>query len=332
MIMEKINKYLVYIFGFLTVTVIILQITMSKAGLSQLETTLFSILQFIFSLFFAWMLSKMSLQDQFQQSQKKFALAAYRRIKEIERSNDRLVQLTDYKIAQSKEVRELEIINLLAVNVRGTIRASVADWADIIGEELEVLGKLEQKETEYEILLSNKTFEKLSIDLTKEIKDAKEEIDKLKNNLPLSLKIQQDNNEEDKESSNKITLAINLMQLKRLTDNEGFLQLEGFWDEGFDVDIGNYTIGNQMMVRLGDIAGREDVLVVFDNEGRKVGVLTNILLPFSYNTFSSSVFEFLERSEFEVTISHIDEKIDPSTERREFKVKVKVKNNILTGD
>ena len=57
---------------------------------TELAIALFNALQLLLSLGFAWILSGSVSQSHFQEMQKKFAMAAFRRIKEIERALLRL--------------------------------------------------------------------------------------------------------------------------------------------------------------------------------------------------------------------------------------------------
>ena len=72
-----------------------LQIFLSGQESTRLETSLFSILQFIFSLGFSWLLARMSMREHFLQSQRNVALSAYRRSIEISNAVNRLISLTE---------------------------------------------------------------------------------------------------------------------------------------------------------------------------------------------------------------------------------------------
>lgn len=65
-----------------------LQINSSETA-TKTESTLFNVLQFIFSTVFAWLLSAFIGETQQTESQRKFAIGAFRRIKEIERAVNR---------------------------------------------------------------------------------------------------------------------------------------------------------------------------------------------------------------------------------------------------
>jgi hypothetical protein len=83
---------LVVVLGIAAISVVIAEIALASSPLSQLESALFGVLQFVFSLGFAWYLSKESSQTEFEKRQRKFAISAFRRIKEIEGQTNYLLQ------------------------------------------------------------------------------------------------------------------------------------------------------------------------------------------------------------------------------------------------
>ena len=130
----------------LTAATIILRISTCNAETTKLETTLFSILQFLFSIGFAYVLAQIVPRDQFMKSQRRFAVAAYRRIKEIDRGVEHLLSRTRYqmKVVSKETLRELEVIRAIAAGICESIKSSVADWGDVIREEIETLEKIEE--------------------------------------------------------------------------------------------------------------------------------------------------------------------------------------------
>jgi hypothetical protein len=75
------SKWFSLLLGLALVATLIIEIVRS-GGITKTETTLFGILQFVFSLALAWILSRVSYKKEFEEGQRKFAIAAYRRVRE----------------------------------------------------------------------------------------------------------------------------------------------------------------------------------------------------------------------------------------------------------
>jgi hypothetical protein len=137
--------------GFAALAVVIFQVDLlSSPGTQQAsitaETALFSTLQFVLSIGFAWVLSRASFRREFAEGQKAFATAAYRRTREIEAATNRLITRTSRPRPEgSPDLKnELEVISAVALGIQQAVRFSIADWSDVIGEEIEKLEEIEQ--------------------------------------------------------------------------------------------------------------------------------------------------------------------------------------------
>lgn len=161
----------------------LLNIYYATKGLTQVETTLFSILQFLFSLSFSYILTKMSLKKEFEESQQKFAIAAYRRIKEIQRSIERVLERTKPNREMTTEVKhEMDVIKNMVLGILDSVNSSTSDWADIIGNFIGKIEKIEELKSKAE---SQSEANETTI---ADQPNVTEEINKLREELPVSLR------------------------------------------------------------------------------------------------------------------------------------------------
>jgi hypothetical protein len=109
--------------------------------LSNLENALLDILQFIFALWFSIIIAKYSFEKDYKKNQKRFALSAFRRIKEIDIWVDRIIEII--KRNDSDEVDNLApMIHEMSLWIKRWIQSSIADWVDVIWEEVETFNKI----------------------------------------------------------------------------------------------------------------------------------------------------------------------------------------------
>lgn len=301
--------------GIMAIGTISLEILVSDQNVTKTESTLFGILQFVFSIAFAWYLSKNNSKAEFEDQQKKFAVAAFRRIKEIESQTSHLVERLNRGISDrnSNGLHELDIARTVALAIHETTQSSKLDWADVIGEQIEALDKIQSikrqkamiKESDFNIVPDSESTK------TPEINTLEEEINSLKNSLSSELKLLSDSEEE---STRK--------QLQREMLENGFLELTGFGGGKDDFlterDIDTLEIGDVLDVSIEDVGDRTATLLARDNKGQLVGSFLN-LYNGTYADFTHEVCDALETSSFHVKVSKHDGK-DENTGRKYFKV------------
>ena len=215
-----------------TVATIILQILFSSPTSTKIETSLFSILQFVFSLAFSWVLARVSLRSEFQESQKKFAISAYRKIIEINNAVNRLISRTTShmgKVENSTD-HELDVITEIGVGIRESIRSSISDWADIIGDEIETVEKIQMIREKQSLEDLHATSPKTD---TNQPDESDAAVEKLISTLPKSLKITADDFRNDYMS--KINRG--RMKLRREEKKKGYVELQGFYESSLDKDV-----------------------------------------------------------------------------------------------
>jgi hypothetical protein len=305
------------VLGLVAIAVMVLQIESSNSSNSyKTEVALFSILQFVLSIGFAWVLSKASSRREFAESQKTFATAAYRRTREIEAGTNRLIARTrNPKPGGSSDLNhELEVILAIAHGIQQAVAFSAADWAEVIGEEID---KLEQIE---EIKEEEKSLRKLSIDdqaisglaekaespeMSKQLLGLEKQLEELRASLPPGLRVlaKQRRSEEERK----------LLACERQFNNElkktGHIHLIGFWadGEGFGRSIKELSEGTQLRVELNDADNRVGGLMLTDESGIPIGIICNAARQASsYDMFASALCKVLGRSRFPVKIIQID--------------------------
>lgn len=280
------------------------------------ETTLFGILQFLFSVGFSWVLSKASFRREFEESQRRFAFAAYRRIREIERTCERLIaRVSPVSIGQPENTtKDFEVIMQIALGIQDTVRSSIADWADIIGREIETVERIDSIKDE-QLLISRSegtdAQEFLQSDNSteneKSIRAAAldSELKKLQESLPTSLRLAELLHNQREETREDVR-----NKLLSTMDDDNRIVLEGFWEDnaGFDRSIQELAPGDQVSVSINDSARRIGVLIVSDKDGHKVGMLPNSTgFRCDYSDFIWAVKHLIGKSRFEGEIISISD-------------------------
>lgn len=305
------------ILGILTLLAFVFQVTSLNNATSKLETTLFNILEFVLSLGFGWVLTRMVTQEEFEKSLKRFALSAYRRIVDIERATNRLKDAVETmrKRHPPDSYCELDIVHAVVVNTRQTLKSATADWADVIGEELATLKKIQDLEEKKEEILVQEPVAAGQ----EQLEELQRQITELIIALPFSLRY-----EATKESTFDIDEAADLLREKHLKQKG--LRLKAFWDPAFEHDPQDLKPGDKVRVATDDVADRVGCLTVKDQGERSVGVVTNPLpgLLFkrsSYPDFVTAVQRAFGKSHYSAEIVSIDEELS-SGERRYFHIRI----------
>jgi len=294
-----------------TACTVFLQIYLANQQTAKLETTLFSVLQFVFSLGFAWILSRVEAKREFVQSQRQFAIAAYRRINEIDEGVERVISRarSQIKSASNETARELDVIVAIAIGIRSSIKSSIADWGDVIGEEIITMNKIEQlNDNQLQSISDTETEEvpvtaesKLIENITDaKIKDNVELLNKLRESLPYSLQIIA---QKGLSRANTLRSIISNLEIEML--HKGQIELRGFWDKEFKRDIWTFNAGDKLRICIGASGSRDNALIAKDDNGLPVGVITN-LSDGSYDLFKRAVMKFMNKDEFLAEIVSIE--------------------------
>ncbi|HCH4312422.1 TPA: hypothetical protein NKW28_004443 [Vibrio parahaemolyticus] len=313
----KKENIIIWLLGSATLVVLGLQVMLSNEATTKTESTLFGVLQFLLSLGFAWVLAKQSSQQEFESKQRKFAVAAFRRIKEIEAQTDHLIRRLGNAIdgPEDKYCHELDIAKTLAISISDTTRSSKLDWADIIGDQIEVIEKIQNIQGE------SKTN---TID---ELQNQANELDiaELKKSLETELRLSLSDN---KRPTQKI--------LSEEMDSNGKIILKGFVESkwGYAREISSLKLGEKLKVKIADERKRIAALAAYDESGNFVGSFLN-KYGNSYDEFTRGACVAIGSSEFEGTVISID-KLPPKDEnsahyRTLFNIEV-VSHDIVEGE
>jgi hypothetical protein len=153
---------------------------------SQQTNSLFRALEFIFSLGIGWCLQRISSREEFQESLHKFAFSAYRRIKDIDRSVNKISsEIRQMRFNYPIErVHELDLIGVLAEEMNNTVNSSIADWGDIIGDDLKKKERIDELENEKLALTVKGIYSQNNTEINEKISEVKYEIQNLRAELP----------------------------------------------------------------------------------------------------------------------------------------------------
>lgn len=273
-----------------------------NVSLTPKELLLIDAIQFISSLWFGWVISFIFSERSFQERQKKFAISAYRRIKEIENLSDRIISRIRSREKVSKAVgSELDTFKEMMLSLRGTVQSSKADWGDIIGDEIRTLEEIEKVERSEHT--PNETLAR---------------IEELLARLPSSLEI------EARQSLGFERILSAAEEYKAQLVDQGYITLEGFWDQTFEEDIFDLPIGSILQVRIDDVAGRIGALIASTINGKSVGVIINTS-DCNYDEFIEALTRVLGRSKFQVEYTkkgYVASEGDDGEKRHYFECKV----------
>jgi len=252
---------------------------------TKIETTLFNTLQFIFSILFAWLLSAFIGESQFIESQRKFAIGAFRRIKEIERAINRTQKYVSYL---EHDADELVKSKVTAVKggldaMQDTVRSSIADWSDIIGDEIQIsneINKLKKlRDNSDDIILNNEPAK---------LEDVNEKIIQLIESLPTEIA-----SDIEFEDDTIILESIESLAEQWMEDEQ--LVLDAFYDYNgkFTSDLTQLKIGDRLELARGMTESRMGALMLFNDDNKQIAVVMNHCTnDCNYETFAKAFEEF----------------------------------------
>jgi len=253
---------------------------------TKLEVSLISALQYICSIGFTWLLSIIVFNSTYKDKQKKFAIGAFRRVKEIERNIKRTQEHIDQSLKDEDDLKScLSVAKFSLVNAQDTINSSISDWADIIEDELEISAQIERLESS----TSESKKDKSTSD------SVKQEIATLSKKLPPELrhKVSVERNKIDQVKEAVIYLG------KKIID-DGFIMLGGFWEprKGFMKDLADIKVGSKVYIARGITDTRTGAILIYNEEGESLAVVTNCCseLRAAYDVFADAIDEVFGRT------------------------------------
>lgn len=247
------------------------------------ETLLFDSLQFILTAGFAWFSTRAVSRMEFEESLKKFAISAHRRIADIERMIEHLHQEIREMISLSPKTESgnLRIIDAIVSDTAQLVRSSISDWGDVIGEELLAIEKIKRLEQEKERLKESDSSEEPYEAAA--LKKIEERIATILSTLPPRLQL-------EAESEQVATVATRQAAewLARKHEDDKGLQMTVVTGDLYLHERDRHTlVPGEILVTEKDRDGKIDVR---DRQGLGVGRLLNST-PLTYFNFVRG-FEF----------------------------------------
>lgn len=247
---------------------------------------------------------------------------------EIERSLSRTQKyVSNAKSSKPSDFSaKLEAIDISIVNAQDTVKSSIADWTDIIGDEIEVTNEVRRlkKTRNYQTEIDSELIPPTN-DSSENIRE--EKIEKLQNSLPAEIRVSLA--EEDKNP-----FEAGYEYLADICENKKTLELTGFWDksDSFTASPADLKCGDSVTVARGMTTSRNGVLLAYNAQDNWFGVITNPCADINvdYDCFVS-VFEMFYEKEFlpkvfdgtplEATVLEVFE-LDLKLDRQYFRLEV----------
>lgn len=172
-----------FLFILLEISIFSMRILGMNSETTQIETILYGTFEIIFSLYIGYFVQRLDSARQFQESLKRYGLSAYRRIMDISKSIDRTINQIE-KIRKNYPVEKTSDLDVLRSILEGTfdtVRSSISDWGEIIGEEIRKTERAYQLEGELKNLEKEKKDEKTNT----YVENLKVELDSIRSQLLL---------------------------------------------------------------------------------------------------------------------------------------------------
>jgi hypothetical protein len=271
------------ILGILALVFCAWQVKAAGPNTTGTQTFLFNSLQFVCTVGFAWFSTKAASRAEFEQSLKKFAISAYRRIDDIERMIDRLhrevCEMTS--TAPKSEISNLRIVDAIVTDTRQLVRSSISDWGDVIGEELLAIEQIKRLEHQKELLQKDDFSAKISNNAAA-VKSIDASIAKVQSTLPLGLQLTTDNAAQMPQR-----LRRPVEWLAREHRRDGGLRMTVVTGDEYLCERNHKTLeAGEVLVT--DRKNTDRAIDVRDLEGRGVGRLQNPT-PLGYDDFVAAL-------------------------------------------
>ncbi|PKN21884.1 MAG: hypothetical protein CVU68_06120 [Deltaproteobacteria bacterium HGW-Deltaproteobacteria-3] len=291
---------------------------LNSSNTTKLEVSLINALQYICSIGFTWLLSVVVFNNTYNDKQKKFAIGAFRRVKEIERNIKRTREYIDQSLKDGGDLKScLSVAKFSLVNAQDTINSSISDWADIIEDELEISAQIER--------LGSSSIN--DIGYKTENRNVKKEIASLSKKLPPELR---HNVSVEFDKRHQIKEAVVYLG-KKIIDDE-FIELRGFWEPrtGLMKDLAGVEVGSKVYIARGITETRTGAILMYNEAGESLAVVTNRCIGAPYDVFADAIDEVfggtLRPKMFgghpvQAEVIKIDD-FNPKSERQYLRVKV----------
>ena len=152
--------------------------------------TILDAIVFFLALAIGWIIQGILSRADYQRGLKDYALSAYRRVTDISDSVARMKSEAHQEILQHPESVPpvLHVIDALADELGNTVRSAIVDWADVIGDDIDTLHRLDQAQRMQLRALHNLEPPSDSSTASETLRRLEQEIETLRGNLPTSLR------------------------------------------------------------------------------------------------------------------------------------------------
>jgi hypothetical protein len=181
--------------GLLAVGFFLAQALLISPTTTPLETVLFNCLQFLLTVGFAWFSTRAVSRHEFEQSMKRYAISAYRRIADIERLVGKLHNEVRGMMRATRDDSNLAIIEAMVSDSEQVVKSSIADWADVIGDELLALERIKRLQREKVELKEEAPEDSKEVEYEAALKTLNEQIAQLRSSLPARLQFVSDSDD-----------------------------------------------------------------------------------------------------------------------------------------
>ena len=242
----------------------IIQISSTEEA-TKTESALFSILQLVFSTYVAWAVTDHYTKKSFIDSQKKFAISSFRRIKEIQHC---VGKLYSYLNRENPNGINQEVVSNGLDHVNNLICSSIADWSDVIEDELRLTQEYERlKEIKNDTTWSQ-GIEKKDSRVLDQLESLRGKIEQIESELPPELRAMYQGTIQHK-------LISGCKLYSEIYKKDGHISFNCLWDKDRFSDANIFSVGDTVKMGLCNIGGIDNSLVALDQELNPLGVLTN---------------------------------------------------------
>jgi hypothetical protein len=281
------------IFGIGAIVIFMAEFLSADIQTNQYTAIPYKFLELFLSIGFGWILQRVGLRRETQDELKQFALSAFRRITDIGKSVIRINETISHMRPAYPEdkIHELDILQSIAVEMNDAINSSIADWADIIGEEISKKEKLDELQQEKMALTQQKQSEDTE-QTAQRIGELSREIDKLRSSLPYLLRSDIVNYQQAEDSfpreGRRVEIVIDHYQQEAKLHSCITLRVDPFIDIRAKAKLDNIMLEKPYSIRIDQGMGQQHALIC-DKNGHEFGEVKNPLPSIYKNDYVVSL-------------------------------------------
>lgn len=289
-----------WVFVVLEIVIFVMRIIRPTTEINQAENVLYSAFEIVFSLYIGYFIQRIDSMKQFQERLKQYGFSAYRRIMDIRKSVDRSLSAIDKmnKNYPKDKTNDMDILRSMLEGTFDTVESSVLDWSDIIGEDINKKEKADRLE---EVLRISETQSNLSEEAKLNITEIRNELEKLKSEIPSVLQTNHLGQEETRHFK---------FDLVETMARNGLINLDVQHDMGLPLsdDEKQKIINGQPYLLKRGYRNYNPVLDVYNKDKQKIGSVMNSKYSVGRESYFDALFDvfdfdFLESQEVDGFIS-----------------------------